>query len=404
MIEKIMKKGRGPMAESLRRAWAEIHLDRLMANAAYIKSLLSPSCRLMGVIKANAYGHGAVQSAYALRRAGVSWFGVATLDEAIELRRAGIDEPILILSYTPAEEAARLAQYRVTQTVVSLAHARALNDAAAAADVQLDVHIKVDTGMSRVGFVCHSEQDIAHTVQELLELGTFTNLRAEGIFTHFAVADAADDGGFTERQYARFSATIEAAAAAGMTFDLRHCCNSAATLRYPHMHLDMVRAGIILYGLAPDAALQSLMQPFRRVMVLKSVVSLVKELPPHTPLSYGCTYSSDTAMRVATIPIGYADGYMRLLSNRAHMLVDGQRAPVIGRICMDQCMLDVTDIPSATEGTEVTVFGDADVTADTLAEILGTINYEIVCAVSRRMPRRYYECGRLMQERDYLLD
>lgn len=392
------------MSESIGRTWAEIHLDRLAANASYIKSLLSPACRLMGVIKANAYGHGAVQSAYALRRVGVSWFGVATLEEAIELRCAGIEEPILILSYTPAEEAVRLARYHVIQTVVSLAHARALNEAAVAADVSLTVHIKVDTGMSRVGFVCHSEQDIAHTVQELAELRTLSNLYAEGIFTHFAVADAADDGGFTERQYARFAATIDAAAAEGVTFALRHCCNSAATLRYPHMHLDMVRAGIILYGLAPDAAMQSLMQPFRRVMVLKSVVSLLKDLPPHTPLSYGCTFSSDTAMRVATVPIGYADGYMRLLSNRASMLVAGQRAPVIGRVCMDQCMLDVTDIPSVAEGAEVVVFGDEDITADTLAQILGTINYEIVCTVSRRVPRLYYEDGQLTQEDHYLLD
>ncbi len=381
------------MTESLRRTWAEIHLDRLAANASYIKSLLSPSCHLMGVIKANAYGHGAVPSAYALRRAGVSWFGVATLDEAIELRRAGIDEPILILSYTPAEQAACLAEHRVTQTVVSLDHARALNAAAVAAGVQLDVHVKLDTGMSRVGFVCHSEQDIEHTVRELIELNTFTNVRAEGVFTHFAVADVADDGGFTERQYARFTAAIDAAADAGVTFSLRHCCNSAATLRYPHMHLDMVRAGIILYGLTPDESMRPLMQPFGRVMTLKSVVSLVKELPPHTPLSYGCTYSSDTAMRVATVPIGYADGYMRQLSNRACMLVAGQPAPIVGRICMDQCMLDVTDNPAVTEGTEVVVFGDEGVTADTLAQILGTINYEIVCAVSRRVPRCYYEGG-----------
>lgn len=391
------------MAESLRRTWAEIHLDRLAANASYIKSLLSPTCRLMGVIKANAYGHGAVQSAYTLRCAGVSWFGVATLEEAIELRRAGIEEPILILSYTPADQAANLAHYRVTQTVVSLDDARALNDAAVAAGVQLDVHIKLDTGMSRVGFVCHSDEDIARTVQELEEVSAFTNLRAEGIFTHFAVADTADDGGFTERQYERFVATIEAAAAAGITFSLRHCCNSAAILRYPHMHLDMVRAGIILYGLTPDASMQPMMQPFRRVMVLKSVVSQLKDLPPHTPLSYGCTYSSDTAMRVATVPVGYADGYMRLLSNRACMLVAGQRAPVVGRVCMDQCMLDVTDNPSVTQGAEVIVFGDESVTADTLAQILGTINYEIVCAVSRRVPRHYYDGDRLTEECHYLL-
>ncbi len=397
-------KGEKMMTDMLRRTWAEIHLDRLVSNAAYIKSLLSPTCRLMGVIKANAYGHGAVESAYALRRAGVSWFGVSNLEEAIELRDAGITEPILILSYTPATEAARLAQYRVTQAVVSLQHARALNDAAVAAEVCLDVHIKIDTGMSRVGFVCHGEQDIAASVRELVEVSRLSNLCAEGIFTHFAVADAADDDGFTERQYARFIATIDAVAEAGVTYSLRHCCNSAATLRYEHMHLDMVRAGIILYGLSPDESMAPQMQAFRRVMTLKTTVSLLKDLPPHTPLSYGCTYCSDTAMRVATVPIGYADGYMRLLSNRGYMLVDGQRAPVIGRVCMDQCMLDVTDIPTAAQGAEVTVFGDTGITADDLASTIGTIGYEIVCAVNRRVPRVYYDGDVLVSQRRYLLD
>ncbi len=390
------------MTDHLRRTWAEIHLDHLVANATYIKGLLSPSCRMMGVIKANAYGHGAVRAAYALKRAGASWFGVANLEEAIELRRAGIDEPILVLSYTPPDQAARLAQYHVTQTVVSLQHACALNDAAAAADVPLDVHIKVDTGMSRVGFVCHSEQDIEQAVAEIVEVSRLSHLHAHGIFTHFAVADAVDDGGFTEQQFARFMRAIEASAAVGVTFSLRHCCNSAATLRYPHMHLDMVRSGIILYGLSRDMAPQP--QAFRPVMTLKTAVSMVKELPPHTPLSYGCTYSSDTARRVATVPIGYADGYFRSLSNRGHMLVCGQRVPIIGRICMDQCMLDVTDIPAVTVGTEVTVFGAAEVTAAELSQMLGTIDYEIVCAVSRRVPRVYFDGADEVARCHYLLD
>ncbi len=392
------------MTDHLRRTWAEIHLDHLLANAAYIKGLLSPSCRMMGVIKANAYGHGAVQAAYALQRAGASWFGVSNLEEAIELRRAGIDEPILVLSYTPPDEAARLAQYCVTQTVVSLQHACALNDAAAAADVHLDVHVKVDTGMSRVGFVCHSEQDIDQAVEEIAEVSRLSHLRAHGIFTHFAVADAADDGGFTERQFARFMRVIEAAAAVGVTFSLRHCCNSAATLRYPHMHLDMVRPGIILYGLSPDESMAPLMQAFRPVMTLKTAVSMVKDLPPYTPLSYGCTYSSDTVRRVATVPIGYADGYFRSLSNRGYMLVDGQHVPIVGRICMDQCMLDVTDIPTVTDGTEVTVFGAAGVTAEELSQMLDTIDYEIVCAVSRRVPRVYFDGSDEVARCHYLLD
>lgn len=392
------------MTHQLERTWAEIHLDRLQENAAYIKSLLAADCRLMGVIKANAYGHGAVESAYALRRAGVSWFAVSNLEEAIELRDGGVDEPILILSYTPASQAARLAQYRVTQTVVSLQHARELSAAAVETDVQLDVHVKVDTGMSRVGFFAHGEQDVTAAVEEIAASCGLPHLHAEGIFTHFAVADAVDDGGFTIRQYERFTHVIDALAAQGVTFALRHCCNSAATLRYPEMHLDMVRAGIILYGLAPDVTMLPQMTPFTPVMELKTTVSLIKELPPHTPLSYGCTYESDRAMRVATVPIGYADGYARLLSNRACMMVEGRRAPLVGRVCMDQCMLDVSNIPSVQEGTEVTVFGSNGVTATELAETVGTINYEVVCAVSRRVPRVFYDGGREVLRRHYLLE
>lgn len=392
------------MTQHLERTWAEIHLDRLQANAAYIKSLLNPDCRLMGVIKANAYGHGAVESAYALRRAGVSWFAVSNLEEAIELRDGGVDEPILILSYTPASQVVRLAQHRVTQTVVSLQHAHELSAAAVEAGVHLNVHVKVDTGMSRVGFFAHGEQDIATAVAEIAESCGLPHLHAEGIFTHFAVADAVDDSGFTLKQYDRFVGVIDALAARGVTFSLRHCCNSAATLRYPEMHLDMVRAGIILYGLAPDVTMLEQMAPFTPVMELKTAVSLIKDLPPHTPLSYGCTYESDRAMRVATVPIGYADGYARLLSNRACMAVDGQRAPLIGRVCMDQCMLDVTDIPSVEEGAEITVFGSDTVTATELAEIVGTINYEVVCAVSRRVPRVFYDAGEEVSRRHYLLN
>ncbi len=382
------------LSEFLRRTWAQIHLDRLKNNAAHIKSRLSDGCRLMAVIKANAYGHGAVLSAQALSDSGVDWFGVSSLDEAVELRRAGCIKPILVISYTPASQATRLAAYQVTQTVLSLQHAQELSQAAVAAGVKLRIHIKLDTGMSRVGFVCHDVDNTAQVAADVVTACQLPGLVPEGIFTHFASADEADDGGYTQLQFERFMRVVELAESLGVHFSLRHCCNSAATLRFPHMHLDMVRAGIILYGIKPDRWMGDLLTGIRPVMELKTTVSMVKELPADTPLSYGRTYTTESCRRVATVPIGYADGYLRQLSNRASMLIHGQRAPQIGRVCMDQCMLDVTGIPHVEEGSVVTVFGEdgeAILPVDELASLCGTISYELVCLLNRRVPRVYYD-------------
>lgn len=390
----------------LRRTWAQVHLDRLTENARYIRSLLSPGCRMMGIVKADAYGHGAAQAAGALREGGADWFGVSNLEEAIELRHAGIQEPILVISYTPPEEAARLAEYNITQTVLSLSHAQALSAAAQQAGVTLRVHIKVDTGMARVGFVCHDGAAAPAVAQELKQLCALPQLVAEGIFTHFASADEEDDGGFTEHQFSLFTAVITEAEKAGCHFALRHCCNSAATVRFPQMHLDMVRPGVILYGMAPDRWMQPMLTALQPVMELKTTVSMVKKLAADTPLSYGRTYTTTEVTDVATVPIGYADGYLRACSNRACMLVAGHRVPVLGRVCMDQCMLDVTGIPGVREGAVVTVFGrdgDQVLSADELAAWCGTINYEIVCLISRRVPRLYLRRGQVVACVDYVL-
>lgn len=394
------------MCQILHRTWAQVHLDRLADNVRLIRGRLTPGCRMLGIVKADAYGHGAAPVARALRDAGVGFFGVSNLEEAIQLRQSGITEPILVISYTPPAEAARLAAFSVTQTVLSLSHAQQLSRAAEAAGVQIRVHYKIDTGMSRVGFVCHAADEVVPAARQLCAAARLPGLIPEGIFTHFASADEEDDGGFTERQFSLFTAVIDAAAAAGVTFSLRHCCNSAATLRFPHMHLDMVRPGIILYGLMPDGWMAAHFPGLRPVMELKTAVSMVKELPAGTPVSYNRTYTTDAPCRIATVPIGYADGYVRALSGRAFMLIDGQRVPVIGRICMDQCMLDVTDVPQADEGTVATVFGEdggAMISADELAGLIGTIGYEIVCLLSKRVPRLYYEGDRLVDHVNYLV-
>ena len=361
----------------------------------------------MGVVKADAYGHGAVAVARRMAVCGVDYFAVSNLDEAIELRRADIVQPILILSYTPPCEAARLAEYHVTQTVVSKEHGEALAAAAEQAGVEVSVHIKVDTGMSRVGFVCHDIAEAAATAGEIAAVSRLGGLKAEGIFTHFASADEQEDDGFTREQFARFTAVLDAAEAHGVSFALRHCCNSAALVRYPEMHLDMVRPGIIQYGYYPAEWLRTLLPDMRQVMEFKTAVSQVKELPVGTPMSYNRTYAADRVTRVATVPLGYADGYARAMSNKACMLVKGQPAPVVGRVCMDQCILDVTDVDGVEVGAEVTVFGadgDAFLPTEQVARWADTVIYEVICRVSRRVPRRYLDNGEEIGQVNCLID
>lgn len=391
------------MPNFLKRTWAEIHLDRLRHNFRTIQASLSPGCRAMAVVKADAYGHGAVACAKALKEAGASWFGVSNLEEAVQLRRAGLTEPILILSFTPPEEAARLAEFHVTQTVLSLDYARELSQAASAAGVRVRVHLKVDTGMSRVGFLYHGEHPEAVAAQ-MAAACRLPALEAEGIFTHFASADEEDDGGFTRLQFDRFMDAVGRLEAMGIRFALRHCCNSAATLRYPEMHLDMVRPGIILYGLAPDGWMRDAL-PLQPVMELKTTVSMVKELEAGAPVSYGRIYTAPQPRTLATVPIGYADGYPRSLSNRADMLLAGRRVRVVGRVCMDQCMLDVTGL-GAREGQVVTVFGrdgEAVLPVEETAGLMGTISYEVVCQISKRVPRLFVENGRTVGQLNYIV-
>lgn len=395
------------MQAMLHRTWVNVHLDALEHNMRQLQGYLSDNCRLMAIVKADAYGHGAVTVARRMAACGVDYFGVSNLDEAIELRRAGITQPILVLSYTAPCEAPRLAEHCITQTVVSKEHGEALAAAAVQAGVELIVHIKVDTGMSRVGFVCHGAADAAAAAEGIAAVSRLSGLKVEGIFTHFASADEQEDDGFTYEQFARFIAVISEAQARGVSFALRHCCNSAALVRYPEMHLDMVRPGIIQYGYYPAEWLRDRLPDVRQVMEFKTAVSQLKELPVGTPMSYNRTYAANRMTQVATVPIGYADGYARAMSNTAYMLVNGQPAPIVGRVCMDQCMIDVSDIDGVEIGTEVTVFGedaDAFLPTEEVARWADTISYEIVCRVSRRVPRRYLDNGKELAQINYLTD
>lgn len=391
------------MSEFLKRTWAEIHLDRLQGNFQAIQASLAPGSQAMAVVKADGYGHGAAAAAKALREAGAAWFGVSNLEEAVQLRRAGIDGDILILSFTPPEEAGRLAEFAVTQTVLSRPYAEELDAAAQAAGVRVRVHLKVDTGMSRVGFLYHREGDEA-VLDDMAAACRLPHLTAEGIFTHFASADEEEDGGFTRRQFALFMDAVRRLEERGVSFALRHCCNSAATLRYPEMHLDMVRPGIILYGLSPAPWMEGML-PLDPVMELKTTVSMIKDLPADTPVSYGRIYTTGEARRVATVPIGYADGYPRVLSNRADMLLAGRRVRVVGRVCMDQCMLDVTGL-DVRESMVATVFGrdgEAFLPVEELADHMGTISYEVVCQISKRVPRLFVRDGQVVGQLNYIV-
>lgn len=377
----------------LRRTWAEIDLDALEHNYRRARTLTGPGVRYLGVVKADAYGHGAVQIGRKLESLGADYLAVSSLDEARELRHGGITMPVLILGHTPPDMVPELIRYHITQAVSALAKAEEYSAAAVACGGTLRVHIKVDTGMSRLGFLVrgsHFEGGVA----AIAAACALPGLDAEGIFTHFAVADedGEEDEAYTREQFGLFTAVIDALAQRGRTFAIRHCANSGALARYPEMYLDMVRPGIALYGAGADAQRLDL----RPVMSLKTCISTIKVFDPDTTVSYGRTFRTAERTRIGVLPIGYADGFFRGLSNRASVLTKQGSAPIRGRICMDMCMVDLTELPDVHVGDAVEIFGQRQ-RVDDLASLLGTIPYELTCAVSKRVPRLYLEGGAVVE-------
>lgn len=341
----------------------------------------------MAVVKANGYGHGVVEVSRVCQERGVDFLGVASLDEAMTLRAAGTKLPILVLGYIPREFARTVVGEGIRATIFEPGLAEALSRAAVELGQTAHVHIKIDTGMGRLGYQANPE-----TVGEIIRISQLPGLHLEGIFTHFALADVPDKS-YTFEQLRVFEELLDNLAREGVGFDIRHCANSAALMEIPQTRFNMVRAGIVIYGLYPDPGHRPPGFSLIPAMQLKSRVSFVKTLHCGQSVSYGRTYCCTGDTRVATVPIGYADGYSRLLSNRAWACINGQRAPLIGTVCMDQVMFDVSAIPGVKEGDEVLLFGRPEngVTADDLAGIIGTINYEVVCAVSSRVPRIYIQ-------------
>ncbi len=391
------------MLEFKKHTWVEVDLDALKHNIESVRGFLQDT-QIIAVVKADAYGHGAIATCNYLKSIGIDFFAVSSLREAVELRKSGIDSKILILGYTSPDQAEVLADYSISQTVHSPQYAATLSGKLKAFSKKLNIHIKLNTGMNRIGFNCCSN-DATPQIIEVLQNDCFA---FEGLFTHFAAADRSGDPDleFTKLQASRFNTTYRALKASGYIPKIRHCCNSAGIFTIPEMHLDAVRLGIAMYGLTPDQHLD-LPIKLQPVMSLKSVVTMLHEASEGDTVSYGRTYKSKGRIKLATIAVGYADGYPRFMSNHGQVLINGSRCSIVGRVCMDQIVVDVTHLENVREGDEAILIGtdkSETITAQEIADFGDTINYEIVCSVSRRVPRYYYLGGKNIAIRDYLTD
>lgn len=371
-----------------RPTFAEIDLDAIAYNFKQIRGIVGPNVKICPAVKADGYGHGAPEVSRTLVDAGAEMLSVATPEEVIELRESGIETPILLLQCILPEQIPEIIEYDISTNVCDLQLAESLSDEAIKAGKRVKVHIKVDTGMGRVGI----EQ--RETVDFALALSRMPGLEIEGIFTHFPSADE-DDLSFTYRQISDFTNICDSVEAAGVRVPLCHAANSAAILNVPESYFDMVRPGIMVYGHFDSAPRYSHVT-LRPCMTLKTKIVFLKTLPKGNPVSYGRTYTTTGDTRVATVPIGYADGYNRLLSNKGSALVRGKRVPLIGRVCMDQMMLDVSSVPDVSVGDEVVLYGrqgSEEISVEEVAGLLDTISYEVLCAVSKRVPRVYVRKG-----------
>ena len=382
----------------VKRTWAEISLNAIEHNYNVIRNNVADDTKVCCVIKADGYGHGAVELSQIYEKLGADFFAVSNIDEGIEIRKSGSKLPIVILGYTPVSEAENLAEYDISQAVFSLEYAKELSEKCVEEDCICKMHVKVDSGMSRIGFMCQEFPRDEYSIEEICEACCLPNLEVEGLFTHFCVSDEDAEGReFTNKQYENFIHVRDSLKKRGVDISVVHCSNSGAIEDYPETCCDMVRAGIILYGLAPSSKLADRLD-LVPAMTLKTVVAFVKEVQKGATISYGRTFTADRKMKIATVPIGYADGFIRQNAKDGYMTVNGKKAKIVGRICMDQTMLDVTDIEDVKTGDEVVVFGtgeNGEPTADSLAENTGTINYETVCLVGKRVPRIYIKDGKI---------
>lgn len=374
---------------AVNRVRADIDLDAVLYNMESMHKKLKPGTKIAAVVKADAYGHGAVEISRVLENLPYLWgYAVATSNEAMQLVEAGRKKPIIILGLSFPEQFEEIVENDLRPAVCTYETAQALSDIAAEKNKVCRIHIKVDTGMSRIGFQVTPES--ADTVARISKL---PNIMIEGIFTHFARADESSKAPAYE-QFKQFEKMIAMVEEKDVQIPLKHCSNSAGIVEIPECNMDMVRAGITLYGLWPSEEVDKTKISLKPVMSLRSRVAYVKELLPGRQISYGGTFTVKKKMTVATVPVGYGDGYARGLSNKGWVLIKGQKAPICGRVCMDQCMVDVTDIPGVKIGDTVTLLGkdaDEEITMEQLGELSGRFNYEFACLITPRVPRIYHK-------------
>lgn len=379
------------------RVEARINLDAICNNIDEVRRNINDDTKIMAVIKADGYGHGAVALATALKDK-VDAYGIAIIEEGIELRLAGFEKPILILGFTPHQQYEDLLTYDISQTVFQYDMAKRLSDIAVSLGKQAKIHIKVDTGMTRIGF-----KDTDKSIQIIKEINKLPNLIIEGLFTHFACADESDKTS-VRKQLSRFLLFADKLEKEGIHIPVKHVSNSASIIDLPEANLDMVRSGIVTYGMYPSDEVNKNSLMLQPALTLKSNVVYVKEVEAGTGISYNSTYITDHDSVIATIPVGYADGYPRQLSSKGRILIHGKSAPIVGRVCMDQFMVDVTNIPDVKEGDMVTLIGqdgDESISIEEVANLVGSFNYELVCDIGKRVPRVYYKEGKKVGTADY---
>lgn len=385
--------------KDFRPVWVEINLDNLAHNLREVRRLVGAKVIITSVIKADGYGHGAVVIAKTLLDNGNDRFAVATLSEAIELRKSGIKEDILILGYTPEYQDKFILENNITQTIYNIDDAKAISEVAKQLGKTAKIHLKIDTGMGRLGFLPEAD-----SIEEIVNIFKLPNLYVEGIFSHFAKADEANKEP-TIIQFERFNWVIKELEKKDIKIPIKHIANSAAIIDLPEYYLDMVRAGIMLYGLYPSEQVKKDKVNLKPVMTLKASISNVKTVKAGEGISYGHKFVTDSITKIATLPIGYADGFTRLLNHKAKVSIKGKRVPIVGNICMDQCMANVSSLENVKIGDTVTLFGDGSMdepSVDEIADILGTISYEIVCMISKRVPRVYIKNNKIIYIKDYL--
>lgn len=386
--------------DEIRPVWVEINLDNLAYNIQQVRKSTKEDALVMAVVKANGYGHGALDIARTFLDNGADKLAVATLSEAIELRKGNISEPVLILGYTPPYQYEKVLNYNLTQTIYSYEDAKILSQRAVELNSEAIIHIKIDSGMGRVGFLPTND-----TIKDIIRISNLPRLNIEGVFTHFAKADEKDKS-FTSSQYEKYIKMVNELEEKGLRIPIKHVSNSAAIIDLPEYNLNMVRAGIMLYGLYPSHEVNKENIKLKEAMTLKAKISNLKTIPKGAGISYGQIFTAEKESKIATIPIGYADGFTRLFTEKAEVYIRGKRAKIVGKICMDQCMIDVSHIEDVEIGDEVVLFGyEKDYPrVDELAEKIGTINYEIVCMVGRRVPRVYITQDEIVKVKDYLLN